>query len=200
MKALISFILLPLFLIVSGFGQIQTKATLGINSFDFSVKKGEGRIFDQEPKLGYHGGLSVAIGNKFIIEPGIFYYLLNSEMSIINKSNTESVRTMVDIQILRIPVLFGYSVAGSQRSPVNLRLFAGPSLSVVTFVSAQNSAADIGKNDFEDFYLGAKMGAGVNLGIFFFDATLDAGLMNFLKDDQGSAKNNSFSLNLGMRF
>jgi len=199
MKNYLIFSLVFTIFITNAFAQIQSKVAFGINSFNLSSES-SGRVFNQESSTGYQAGLSVAIGNKLYFEPGIFYYFLNSDMTITNKNDSESIRTSVDIQLLRLPIYLGYSIISNQKYPANFRVFAGPSLSVFTFLNTSNTIADLGKDDLESVQWGLNGGIGINLGIFYFDAIYEQGLSDFFKDDPNSTKSQVFSLVTGIRF
>lgn len=164
------------------------KPTIGINFTDFSKQPPSGEYTSQ---VGWQIGGTVAIGERFYFEPGIFYAQKSSKYT----SGTPSVTdTKFDISGIRIPVGVGIKLFSAE-APINIRAMGGGSAFFVTSVS------DGSKSDYSSPTWGLYAGAGVDFLSLFVDLKYEWSLTNVQKDvsqiDVG--KSRSFFINAGFR-
>jgi hypothetical protein len=180
--------------------QVQLRLNAGINSFELPDLDPGAAISKQEIRTGGQFNVSVAIGNRFYIEPGLGLLYLQSRLDVQGPGAMEMLtREEVEMWYLQVPLLFGYSVMGSQRDPINLRFFAGPSLSGLVAFSRSPGTSGLEKSDFAGLFWAANAGLGTNLGIFTVDFIYVYGLTNFLDGHGVSSKSTAFHINLGLR-
>ena len=162
--------------------QVTLKPGVGINISDWSKFDG----LDTKGKVGWQVGLSAVFGEKFYLEPGLFYQQQSTKVS-----EAGSAFDANDISSLRIPVNVGLSLLGHEDSTFALRFFAGPTASIVT--SSPSGMDTKGIN------WGVQAGAGVNFLMLFLDASYEWGLNEFMKDVDNSPKLRGFYLTAGLR-
>jgi hypothetical protein len=164
------------------------KPAIGINFNDFTKQPATGEYSSQ---VGWQIGGTVAIGDRFYFEPGIFYAEKSSKYSSGNPSVSD---TKFDISGVRIPVGVGFKLFGAE-APINVRAMGGGSAFIVTSVS------DGPKSDYSTPAWGLYAGAGVDVLMLFLDLKYEWSLTNVQKDvsqiDVG--KSRTFYINLGFR-
>ena len=176
----------------SSFSQTTVKVAFGINNSRLSTDQGN---WSSGARLGYQFGGSWLLGNKFYVEPGIYWATNSSDMT---HGTDNSLNFENEISMIRIPVFAGYHILGDATdSFFNLRVFGGPSASFITKVET----SDLIKDDFSKILWGVDAGIGVNVWWLFLDAGYEWGLNDVYKhEDHGSAKAKAFWVNLGVRF
>ena len=169
--------------------QTQIKPGVGINATNVT---GEGN--DAKGQIGWQVGASVAFGKKFYIEPGLFYQTNSFEFSTPNAGPV----TDLTYSGLRIPVAVGLDVLGNADSFAGLRVFGGAS----TFLVTGTSSDLVSKDEIESPQWGVFAGAGLDIALFYIDASYQWSLSNVQKDidqiDLGKTK--GFFLTAGLRF
>lgn len=169
--------------------QTQIKPGIGINSTNVT---GEGA--DAKGQIGWQIGASAAFGKKFYIEPGVFYQTNSFEFT------TASAGPVTDATYsgVRVPLNLGLVVLGNADSAFGLRVFGGGS---GYFVTGTNSDF-LDKDDVESPQWGVHGGAGLDIAIFYLDASYQWSLSNIQTDinqiDLGKTK--GFFLTAGIRF
>ena len=176
----------------SSFSQTTVKVAFGINSSRLNTDEGS---WKNEGRVGYQFGGSWLLGNKFYVEPGIYWASISSDM--VHKEEA-SLNFNNKISMIRIPVFAGYHILGdASESFFNLRVFGGPSVSFVTKVETH----DLLKDDFNKVLWGVDAGIGINVWWLFLDIGYEWGLNNvYSHDDHGSAKAKALWTNIGVRF
>lgn len=192
MKKLISCLILIIVFSVSVFSQINIKPSFGINT---SLLKSDFSGFESEGKIGYQFGASVLIGDKFYLEPGLYYSTVYSEILVgeIGEVNIDN-----KLSSLRLPVHVGYHIFGnSSETLANLRVFAGPSMAIITTI---DESSGLSKKDFNSVLWGLDAGIGFNVGWLFMDFGYEWGLNDAYKnEDISDIKFNSLWANIGFR-
>ncbi|MBN3584781.1 outer membrane beta-barrel protein [Algoriphagus aestuarii] len=169
--------------------QTQVKPGVGLN---FTNVTGDGA--DAKGQIGWQLGASVAFGEKFYFEPGVFYQNSSFEYSTVDSGPV----TDATYHGFRIPLAVGLDVLGNADSAFGLRVFGGGS----TFIVTGTSDEFLDKDLVESPQWGVFAGAGLDIAIFYLDASYQWSLTNVQKDidqiDLGKSK--GFFLTAGLRF
>jgi hypothetical protein len=152
---------------------------------------------------GYQLGSSVTIGRRFYFEPGVFWMSNFSEFSQIDSPlGGGPMRLTHRLNILRIPLLGGYSFWDTQGTSVDFRVLLGPAFNII--MQVDNSIPQSGapeKADYKTLFWGGNICFDVTYWWLFFDAGYEMGFSKVYKDQAkfGSAKVSNFYLNFGVR-
>jgi hypothetical protein len=145
--------------------QIVIKPAVGLNFTDFSKNEGG----DFKAKVGLQLGGSVMFSMKKIyLEPGVFYIQKSTQF---NSSSSSVEDVKFDISGIRIPVSIGYNF-GYEKSTVNARIFGGGSAFILT------NTKNIDKDAIKNAQWGVYAGAGLDISLFFLDASYEWSLTN----------------------
>lgn len=169
MKKLFSFAIV-LLSAATVFGQATIKPAVGLNLTDFS-KNANG---DVKAQVGYQFGGSVSFGKKIYFEPGFFFLRKSSEYVVSGSGTTP--QTNFDLSGLRIPVTLGVHFLGDSKSTISVRGFGGASAFLLT------SVKDLSIDDFNKASFGVFAGAGIDLSIFFVEASYEWSVSNIQKN------------------
>lgn len=172
-----------------GFSQIEIKPAIGINFTGFSQ---DPENATSSAQLGWQLGGTVSFGDKLYGEGGIFWVYKANDISETDTNITFS----TSLSGVRIPIMVGYHLLGSEGDFLGLRVFGGASLTIVSNVDAEN----LSKDDFTSPTYGAFIGAGVDLSLFFLDLKYEWSLSdvsNISSFDVGQAR--TFFINAGVR-
>jgi len=172
------------------YAQVALKPALGFNISDVSKDPATG---EAKGKAGWQIGASALIGKKFYIEPGLFFMHNSTEFTSSSSNNDDF---EAQLKGIRIPVALGLHLLGNEESPVDIRVFGGPSLFMVTSVDAE----PLTKDDFESPQWGVFAGAGIDFLIFFVDLKYEWSLTDVSGvTDFDVGKRRSFFTNAGVR-
>ncbi|MCH6198131.1 outer membrane beta-barrel protein [Aquiflexum sp. LQ15W] len=189
MKSLVTLFIL-LATVGSAFAQSSFKPGAGLN---FTGITGTGD--DVKGKMGWQVGASVELGNKFYIEPGIFYTTRNAESTTIN----DGVSSLSDAQFrgFRVPVAVGYNILGNTNSSFAFRVFGGGSAFILSSVSDGYAISDFNNPEW-----GVFAGLGADISIIFIDLSYQWSLTNVQKNIPGIdlGRTNGVFLTAGFRF
>ncbi|WP_215223089.1 outer membrane beta-barrel protein [Echinicola shivajiensis] len=170
--------------------QVELKPTIGLTFSNVTKDPDSG---EAKAKIGYQFGASVLFGDKFYVEPGLFFAQKSTKFS---DTNTSGDDLDMDLKGLRIPVAVGYHLLGSEDSAIGLRVFGGGSTFIVTGVNGEG----LDKDDFESPTWGVFAGAGLDFTILFLDAKYEWSLTDVSGlTDFDIGKTNSFFVNAGIR-
>jgi len=133
------------------------KPGVGLNFTDISTDDGEAKA-----KAGWQIGGSIAFGEKFYIEPGVFYVGKSSEYTASDDVTSDDIEA--EFKGFRIPVAVGLNVLGSENTTASLRAFGGGSAFLLTSVGDAQV-----KDNFKNATFGVFAGAGVDISIFFIE-------------------------------
>lgn len=175
-------------IILSVNAQTIIKPAIGLNLTHFSTDVPEYGIHG---RLGWQIGGTIAFGDQFYLEPGIFWVKNNWSLE------TNGTKFKNDISSLRIPVYVGWNVVGDPDDDRNFHIFAGPSAMIVTATNSDEIGLE--EDDFNKFILGANIGAGISIGKIFVDVGYEWGLNNVYKVDELDTKHQSLWINAGFR-
>ncbi len=151
---------------------------------------------EDEGRLGYALGGQVRFGGNQYVAPGLFYQRTALEASVADTIGIGDITDVVGTNALYIPVHFGISLSPSP-DQAGLRLYAGPSLTIVTSVADNDFG--IVKDDYESTIFGGVLGVGADVSTLTLDLNYDIGLSNVFKDDD-KAKQNVLRALVGLRF
>jgi len=179
-------------IVITTNAQVIIKPAIGLNLTHFSTDIPDYGI---NGRLGWQIGGTVAIGDEFYIEPGIFWMKNNWEFK--SDVGTSDLNFKNDISSIRIPAFVGWNVVGSPDDDRNFHIFAGPAAMIVTGTNSE----EIGftEDDFNKFIFGANIGAGLSVGKVFVDVGYEWGLNNMYKNDDSNTKHRTFWINAGFR-
>lgn len=166
--------------------QTQIKPGIGINTTILSAEDG-GSVSGE---TGWQIGASVAFGEKFYFEPGVFY----QKSSFTFTSDDQGAAIDGSHSGIRVPLAVGLDVLGNADSFAGLRVFGGAS----GFFVLNNTDGD----DINSPQMGVFAGAGLDIAIFYLDASYQWSLSNIQADvtqiDLGNGR--GFFLTAGLRF
>jgi len=172
------------------FSQITIKPAAGLNFTDFSKDGGPGG--KAQAKVGWQLGGSVAFGNKFYWEPGIFYVGKSTQFT---STLTSSSDITTSFSGIRLPLNVGYQLIGNEKSAATLRIFGGISGFFIT------SADNINKDSLNTSIFALLAGAGVDIWKLFVDFSYEWSMTNIQNDihqiDLG--KTRTVFINAGLR-
>lgn len=142
-------------------------------------------------KAGWQGGAFVRIGDKWHIQPEVYFTLKQGELTYdlmdVAGGSTQSIKQNIKLNTIDIPVLVGWKFLDPPL--FNLRLQAGPVASVVSSASFNitQNGADVPSPDgfeesFNDINWGLQLGAGVDFLVFTVDLRYEMGLNDLNKE------------------
>ncbi len=160
--------------------QLTIKPAFGINFSSINTD-----TYKMEGKTGYMIGGTVAIGSKFVFEPGIFWQKDNYEVTGTIGDATDVFKG--DYSAVKIPVYLGYYIIGDAKSTLGVRLFGGPS---AKFVISENDNGIPDKfDDINSAIWGVKVGAGAEVSMFFAELGYNWGLNEVFSEIDNSQTN-----------
>jgi hypothetical protein len=174
----------------TSYSQAVFKPAIGMNFTDFSQSQnGEARA-----KVGYQIGGSFLFGRQVYLEPGLFFMGKSTEFTQMG----DVVTFQYKMQGFRVPVSVGVNLSGKENAPVNVRLFGGGSAFFVT-----STSGDLDKSQVNTTHWGLHAGAGLDLYLFFLDASYEWSLTDVQKTNTVTqfdvGKSRSLYLNAGLR-
>ena len=170
--------------------QLTIKPAFGINFASINTDE-----YKMDGKTGYMLGGTVAIGSKFIFEPGIFWQKDNYEVN--DAWDTGKDVISGDYSAIKIPVYLGYYIIGDAKSTLGVRLFGGPSAKFI--ISENDNGIPDEFSDVNNAIWGVKAGAGVEFLFLFAELGYNWGLNEVFKDIENS-QTNHFELTFGLKF
>ena len=186
----INLLLATLIISVASYAQVELKPAIGLTITDVSKDPDTGNAKGQ---VGFQVGASVLIGDKFYVDPGLFF--VRKSTKFVEEGSTVD-ELELDMQGIRIPVAVGLHLLGSEESTAALRVFGGGSAFFVTGVDAEG--AD--KSDFNSPSWGVFAGAGLDIWILFLDVKYEWSLTDVASiTDFDIGKHKGFFTNAGVR-
>ena len=184
---------LLLFVLIASYplySQVELKPAVGFNFTNVSKDPDTGKAKGQ---AGFQAGVSVLIGKKFYVDPGIFWVKKSTEFV---EEGTSPNELKLDMSGIRIPVTVGYHLLGNEESLAALRILGGASAFIVTSVDAEGA----NKDDFKSPTWGVYAGAGLDIWILFLDLKYEWSLTDVSSITEFDiGKHRSFYANLGVR-
>jgi len=146
---------------------------------------------DYSAQVGAEGGLGVRFGQRFWIQPGVYYQRTSQEYT---QANLPQGEVTLDRSQLHVPIAFGFSLI--QFDPLDIHLYAGPS---GTILLTHNSVAGISKEDFNDASLGINLGVGVDVWILSLDVYADFGVTNAFRTMSNDSRLSTVGIRAGLK-
>ena len=191
MKKLVISLFLISSLAFSALSQAVIKPGIGLN---FTSLSGDPLSYTSTGRVGWQVGGTVAFGEQFYLEPGIFWMKNNWDLQQLAVNDTKFKN---DISSLRIPIFLGWNVINSGTDDRNFHLFGGPAAMIVTKVNTASTG--LTTDSFNKFIWGINVGAGLSISKIFVDGGYEWGLSDLYKNDQNHVKSRGFWLNAGFR-
>jgi hypothetical protein len=183
-------LLIAVFMAAASYAQVELKPAIGLTITDVSKDPGSGQAKGQ---AGFQFGASVLIGDKFYVDPGVFWVKKSTKFV---EEGTTVDELKLDMSGIRIPVTVGYHLLGDEESVASLRILGGGSAFFVTSVDAEG--AD--KSDFSSPSWGVFAGAGLDIWILFLDVQYEWSLTDVSSvTNFDIGKHKGFYTNLGVR-
>jgi len=185
------------FLASTAFSQISFGPKIGYNTSKLSTDKSD---IKSDLQSSFQFGAFLRLGTKIYVQPEINWVteggIFKSEIGFSNPFESD-----VKLKTIQIPFLVGAKVIDLKL--LNLRVFAGPTASIVTEKTIETTG-DLGLHvdDIEDLNWGLQVGAGVDVLIFTLDVRYNIGLTKVIGDVDGNSydsKNNGFTVSLGWK-
>jgi hypothetical protein len=190
-KAIFTFAIL-LGLSAASYAQIEIKGGGGINFLGLSENHDD---YKSEGQVGYQFGAGVLIGEKFYVEPSVYWQRNTSFL--IENNDPENAEYKTSINSIRIPVHVGYHIIGGKEEKfVSLRVFLGPAGTIITGVKSDLSGVE--KGDLNSFLFDLDGGLGLDIWFIFIDAQYQFGFSKLYKDGS-DGKLRGFTANAGLR-
>jgi len=183
MKKLIVIIVFIAGFSLSMMAQVVLKPQIGLN---MSVPIVADNNFTQISGLAGQWGVSLLLGKKFYVEPGVIWANYKNKVVLFEGDEGHDLQ----YSVLKIPVFAGFHIVGNSKSFFDLRLFAGPSMSILL----KNE-----DNSFRDEYMkntsfSVNGGLGLSVWFIFFDIGYEYGITDiYVQKEDGY--NNSMSVN-----
>lgn len=173
--------------------QIKISPQVGLNVVTFTTDL-PGVSYSASP--GFQAGIYVRFGNLFHLQPGVFWQRSQSDFLVGDLGLSGDVK----VDRLFLPVKLG--IKPIPLGVVDLRLNAGPALSIVTKV--EDSLLGLTKDDYNKSAWGLLLGAGLDIFFLSTEFSYEIGLSNVIEterfDTAFSSKGNVFRVNAGLRF
>lgn len=167
----------------SAIGQIVLKPHLGLN---ISAPKVSDNNFTQISDMAGQWGVSLLMGKKFYIEPGVIWANYKNKVVLFEGDEGHDFQ----YSVLKIPLYAGLHIVRNAKSFADLRLFMGPSISILL----KN-----GEDSFMDEYmkntsLAVNAGIGISVWFVFLDMGYEYGITDVYVQE-GDGFNNTISVN-----
>jgi len=174
----------------SGFSQMILKPAIGMN---FTSLSNDPLSYDATGRVGWQVGGTVAFGEEFYFESGIFWVKNNWELQDLDPT-IPSFKN--DLSSIRIPIYIGWNIVGGATDDRNFHIFGGPAAQIITKV---NPGTGFTKEDFSDYIWGMNVGAGLAISKIFIETGYEWGLTKLYKNDEKDVKSRGWWLNVGVR-
>lgn len=216
MKKFALLIVAALFTVLS-YGQFSLgiKGAVTMSSLTTNIQD-----IEEAAKTGWQFGAFVRIGDKWHLQPEVYFTAKPGQLSYSFTSTTDpassgTVTQDITLSTVDIPLLVGYKIIDPPT--LNIRLQAGPVASFVTDKTFSITSEGIDppevsdgyKEEFSNMNWGLQFGAGVDFLFLTADIRYELGLNKLLESTgmvggnepySGEMKNNVFMLSLGWKF
>ncbi len=156
-------------------------------------------INEDAARVGYALGGTIRFGSALYFAPGLYYQQTGFEATATDDLTLDTITESVGVNALHIPIYVGLIVGGTSASSPGLRVYAGPTATIVTSVS--DNDFDLEKDDYESTIWGGTIGAGFDLTAITFDLNYEIGLSDvFANDPVTNAKQNVLRGLVGIKF
>lgn len=180
-------------------GKVHLGAFIGPNLSTHAV---EGNEFNASNRFGYQLGGFLRYGEFIYLQSGLTYFSMNSRLSSLitglPPGGPTEVADKVNVRYLQLPVLAGVRFFQQDRRNLALRLQGGGNVSMLMGVS--NNALQLSSNDYQNLWLGAQAGLGMDVWFFSLDLGYQWGLSNAFSRENFDGRYRMTTLSLGVTF
>lgn len=166
-----------------GFAQLTLGPKIGYNTSKLSIDKND---IKSDLKNSFQFGFFVRVGRDIYVQPEINFLTQGSVFK--NPSipgGLSPFEQKIDLKTIRIPLLIGMKVYN--KKIVNVRIFAGPSASIITDKEIKTTSVSgwidpIKDANIEDLIWNIQVGAGVDVLMFTLDVRYNIGINKVIGD------------------
>lgn len=184
------------------FGQFSIGPKIGYNT---SKLTSDVDSITSDLTNNFHFGVFVRLGTKIYLQPEINWLTSGSVFKKSSLTSLSPIEQTVKMKSIEIPVIVGWRIINLGVG--NIRVFAGPSASIVTDKEITTNDASsltnpIEESDLEDLLWGFNIGAGADVLMFTLDLRYQMGLNEVItkvNEFDFNSKNNMFSVSLGWK-
>jgi hypothetical protein len=132
-------------------------------------------------RVGWLIGGNLRLGGKAYLSPGVYYQQTAFKLTQKDTVSTNDVEDDIGVKSFYVPLRVGVNLSPSPNSSssVGLRLYGGPSLTIISSVA--DNTFGITKDDYKSTHAGVEGGVGLDLSVLTFDVTYSASLGKELK-------------------
>lgn len=189
--------ILALFALVTFSGslwaQVNIIPKIGVNTVKL---RNDVEDYSFEGSTGYNVGIDFRFGEDFIVQPGIHYYKLKTDLEDIGDSPVLDIDGFSNTSI-RIPLMIGTGIGENEK--LQFRILAGGLAAFRMKVQSDDVEFFDDKDNFKPATFSAIGGIGVDISRLAIGLTYEYGLSDVLDDGNGT-KNNIASLTVGFVF
>ena len=205
MKKIILVIIMT-FAVNVGFAQLTLGPKIGYNTSKLSLDEND---IKSDLKNSFQFGFFVRVGRNIYVQPEVNFLTQGSVFKTPEISNFSPIEQEVDLKTIQIPFLIGMKVFN--KKIVNVRVFAGPSASIITDKKITTTEIDgwinpIKDADIEDLIWNIQLGAGVDVLMFTLDVRYNIGVNKVIGDVEidgtpvkFDSKSSGFNVSLGWK-
>ncbi len=186
------------FFATTAFSQISFGPKIGYNTSKLSTDKSD---IKSDLRSGFQFGAFLRLGTKIYVQPEINWVTEGGVFKPISLGSLDPFEDDVKLSTIQIPFLIGVKVFDLKVA--NLRVFGGPSASIVTDKTIEGTN-DLGihVDNIEDLIWGLQIGAGVDVLMLTLDVRYNIGLTKVIGDVGSTtydSKTNGFNVSLGWK-
>ena len=187
-----------------GFAQLTLGPKIGYNTSKLSIDKSD---INSDLKNSFQFGAFVRIGRDIYVQPEVNFLTQGSVFKNPSLSGGLSpFEQEIDLKTIQIPFLIGTKVFN--KKIVNIRIFGGPSASIITDKKIKTTSVldPIKDADIEDLIWNIQVGAGVDVLMFTLDVRYNIGINKIIGDVNidgttvnFDSKSSGFNVSLGWK-
>ncbi len=197
----------------TGFAQLTLGPKIGYNTSKLSLEESD---IKSDLKSSFQFGAFVRIGRNVYVQPEVNFLTQGSIFKrpsiTVDGVSLSPFEQKVDLKTIQIPFLIGMKVFN--KKIVNIRVFAGPTASIITNKEIETTSgtdwiAPIKDADIEDLIWNIQLGAGVDVLMFTLDVRYNIGINKVIGnvvdniDDNTTinfdSKSSGFNVSLGWK-
>lgn len=189
-----------------------SRATLNLPpTEDWYYENGSHYVLRQEWKATNAFGVSVLVGNRFYVEPGINFSFFKQKADLSPEGLDYDFEGAVKLSVISVPIKVGYYILNPQENnKISLRIFSGIEGLQITKTTREPESylIEISEDDFYPMVLNGDIGLGFDFSFFFIETGYTFGLTPFYKGYSSTiygsyfeiVKVSSFYGTIGVRF
>ncbi len=182
----------------TAFSQISFGPKIGYNTSKLSTDKSD---IKSDLQNSFQFGAFLRLGTKIYVQPEINWVTEGGIFKPISLGSLDPFEDDVKLKTIQIPFLIGVKVFDLKVA--NLRVFGGPSASIITDkILGDNNSLGIHVDNIEDLIWGLQIGAGVDVLMLTLDVRYNIGLTKVIGDVGSTtynSKTNGFNVSLGWK-